>query len=90
MFCSVFFMQSFHSRFLTLYGRRANDESLLEGLGLSAQLGRSGLQRNTLLGQTRDVDGGLLVEAGLVVQQRHVAAQRQRLTSCGGHLEETR
>lgn len=56
------------SCFLTLDGGRANYECLLEGLGLGAELGGSGLQGNALLGQAGDVYGGLLVEARLVVQ----------------------
>lgn len=71
---------------LTLDGRGANDECLLEGLRLGAELGGSGLQRDALLGQTGDVYGGLLVEAGLVVQQRDVTAEGQGLASCRGHL----
>lgn len=70
----------------TLDGWGANDECLLKGLGLGAQLGGSGLQGDPLLGQAGDVDGGLLVEAWLVVQQRHVTAEGQGLTPCGGHL----
>lgn len=73
---------------LTLDGGRANDECLLERLGLGAELGGSGLQRHALLGQTRDVYGGLLVKAGLVVQQRDVTAKRQGLASCRSHLED--
>lgn len=71
---------------LTLDGRGANDERLLEGLSLGAELGGSGLQGDALLGQTGDVYGGLLVETGLVVQQRDVAAEGQGLASCRGHL----
>lgn len=63
---------------LTLDGRGANDERLLEGLGLGAEVGGSGLQRDPLLSQARDVDGGLLVEGRLVVQQRDAAAEGQR------------
>lgn len=70
----------------TLYSWRANDEGLLEGFGLSAQLCVSGLQWDALLRQTRDVNGGLLVQTRLVVQQRNVAAQRQRLATRGRHL----
>lgn len=74
---------------LTLDGGRANDECLLEGLSLGTELGGSGLQGHTLLGQARDVYGGLLVEARLVVQQWDVTAQGQGLAACRGHLEET-
>lgn len=71
---------------LTLDGRGTNDERLLEGLRLGAEVGRSGLQRDPLLSQARDVDGGLLVEAWLVVEQRDAAAEGQRRASCGRHL----
>lgn len=71
---------------LTLNGGGAHYECLLEGLGLGAELGGSGLQGHTLLRQTGDVDGGLLVEAGLVVQQRDVTAEGQGLASGRGHL----
>lgn len=74
------------SRTLTLDGRGANDEGLLEGLRLGAELGGSGLQRDALLGKTGDVYGGLLVEAGLVVQQRDVTAEGQGLAPRRGHL----
>lgn len=60
---------------LTLDGRRANYERLLEGFSLGTELCWSGLQRNTLLGQTWDVDGGLLVESRLVVQQWDITAE---------------
>lgn len=70
----------------TLYGGWTDYEGLLKRFGLCAQLGVSGLQWNTLLGQARDVDGGLLVQTWLIVQQRHVAAQRQRRTTRGRHL----
>lgn len=70
----------------TLYSGWADDEGLLEGFSLSAQLCVSGLQWDTLLCQTRDVDGGLLVQIRLVVEQRNVAAQRQRLATRGRHL----
>lgn len=70
----------------TLYSRWADDEGLLEGFSLSAQLRVSGLEWNTLLRQTRDVDGSLLVQTRLVVEQRNVAAQRQRLAARGRHL----
>lgn len=73
----------------TLDGWWANNKCLLEGLGLGAELGGSGLQRNSLLGQTRDVDGGLLVEARLIVQQWDITTERQGLASCRGHLEDT-
>lgn len=62
-------------RCLTLDGGGANDERLLKGFGLGAQLGGSGLQGDPLLRQAGDVDGGLLVEARLVVQQRDVTAE---------------
>ena len=55
---------------------------------MGAELGGSGLKGHTLLGQTGDVYGGLLVEARLVVQQRDVTAERQRLASCRSHLED--
>lgn len=71
---------------LTLDGGRADDERLLEGLPLGAELGGPGLQRHALLREARDVDGGLLVEARLVVEQRDVAAEGQRLAAGGGHL----
>lgn len=71
---------------LTLYGGGADYECLLEGFSLGTKLGGSGLQGHTLLGQARDVYGGLLVEARLVVEQRDVAAERQGLSSCRGHL----
>lgn len=70
----------------TLYSGWADDEGLLEGFSLSAQLRVSGLEWNTLLRQTRDVDGSLLVQTRLVVEQRNVAAQRQRLAARGRHL----
>lgn len=70
----------------TLDGGGANNECLLEGLGLGAQLGGSGLQGDPLLGQAGDVDGGLLVEARLVVQQRDVTAEGQGLAPRRGHL----
>ena len=60
----------------------------MEGFGLGAELGGSGLQGHALLGQAGDVDGGLLVEAGLVVQQGDVAAKGQGLASGRGHLGE--
>lgn len=63
----------------TLDGGRANYECLLEGLRLGAELRGSGLQRYSLLGNSRDVYGGLLVEARLVVQQRDVTAKGQGL-----------
>lgn len=62
---------------LTLDGRGTNDERLLEGFSLRAELGGSGLQRDPLLSQARDVDGGLLVQGRLVVQQWDAAAERQ-------------
>lgn len=77
------------SSVLTLDGRGANYECLLEGFGLGAELGGSGLQGNTLLSQTGDVYGGLLVEARLVVKQRDITAKGQRLASRRGHLQDT-
>lgn len=74
---------------LTLDGRGANDERLLEGLALGAEVGGSGLQRDPLLGQARDVDGGLLVQGRLVVQQRDTTAERQRRAPSGRHLRGT-
>ncbi|TNN50764.1 hypothetical protein EYF80_039029 [Liparis tanakae] len=65
----------------------ANYECLLEGLRLGAELRGSALQRQSLLGEARDVDGGLLVEARLVVQQRDVTAQGQGLGPRRGHLQ---
>lgn len=61
---------------------------MLEGLGLGAELGGPGLQGHSLLCQTRDVDGGLLVEARLVVEQWDITAERQGLAACRGHLED--
>lgn len=78
-----------HCASLTLDGGRADDERLLEGLGLGAELGGPGLQGHALLREARDVDGGLLVEARLVVEQRDVAAEGQRLAAGGGHLQDT-
>lgn len=77
------------SSLLTLDGGGTNYECLLEGFGLGAELGGSGLQGNTLLGQTGDVYGGLLVETRLVVQQWDVTAEGQRLASRRGHLQDT-
>lgn len=74
---------------LTLDSGGADDQRLLKGLSLRAELGGPGLQGHALLGQARDVDGGLLVEARLVVEQRDVAAERQGLAATGGHLEDT-
>lgn len=68
-------------------GRRAHDEGLLEGLRLGTQLGRPGWQWDTLLGEAWDVDGGLLVESRLVVEQWDVAAQRKRWATSRRHLE---
>lgn len=73
----------------TLDGGRTNDECLLEGLGLGAELRGSALQRYSLLGYAGNVDGGLLVEAGLVVKQRHIAAEGQGRASRRGHLQQT-
>lgn len=70
----------------TLYGGWADNEGLLEGFSLSAQLCVSGLQWDALLCQTWDVDGGLLVQTRLVVEQRNVAAQRKRLATRRRHL----
>lgn len=75
-----------HRASLTLDGGGADNERLLEGLGLGAELGGPGLQGHALLREARDVDGGLLVEARLVVEQRDVAAEGQRLAASGGHL----
>ena len=74
---------------LTLDGWRANYECLLEGFGLGTQLRWSGLQRNARLGQAGDVDGCLLVEARLIVEQGDVTAEGKGLASCRGHLENT-
>ena len=52
-------------------GGGADDERLLEGLRLAAQAGSAGLQRDALLGQTGNVDGSLLVQSRLVVEQWH-------------------
>lgn len=78
-----------HRASLTLDGGGADNERLLEGLGLGAELGGPGLQGHALLREARDVDGGLLVEARLVVEQRDVAAEGQRLAASGGHLQDT-
>lgn len=53
---------------LTLDGRRAHNEGLLEGLCLGTQLSRASLQRHTLLSQAWYIYSGLLVQTRLVVQ----------------------
>lgn len=85
----IFYEATLTSCFLTLDGGRANDECLLEWLSLGTELSGSGLQRHALLGQARDVYGGLLVEARLVVQQRDITAEGQGLASSRSHLEDT-
>ena len=58
----------------TLYGGGgADDEGLLEGLWLGAELGGAGLHGQAGLGQAWDVDGGVMVQCRLVVQKRHSA-----------------
>lgn len=60
------------SRSFTLDGGgRADDESLLKGLRLAAQPSRTRWNGNALLSQPGNVDGSLLVQSRLVVEQRH-------------------
>lgn len=53
---------------LTLDGRRAHNEGLLEGLCLGTQLSRASLQWHTLLSQAWYIYSCLLVQTRLVVQ----------------------
>lgn len=60
-------------------GGWADNESLLEGFCLATQPSRTCWNRDTLLSQPRNVDGRLLVQGWLVVQQRHRSPRRRHL-----------
>lgn len=60
-------------------GGWADNESLLEGFCLATQPSRTRWNRDTLLCKTRNVDGRLLVQSWLVIQQRHRSPRRRHL-----------
>lgn len=63
----------------TLYGGRTDNQSLLERLRLAAQTSRTCWNGDTLLSEPRNVNGGLLVQRWLVVQQRNRPPRRRHL-----------
>lgn len=66
--------------FLTLNsGGWADDKCLLEGFRLAAQPSRTCWNWDTLLSESRNVDGGLLVQCRLVVEQRNCSPRRRHL-----------
>lgn len=60
-------------------GGWADDKRLLEGFRLAAQPSRTRWNRDTLLSESRNVDGGLLVQRRLVVEQRNRSPRRRHL-----------
>lgn len=60
-------------------GGRADNERLLEGFRLTAQPSRTRWNRDALLSESRNVDGGLLVQRRLVVEQRNCSPRRRHL-----------
>lgn len=66
--------------FLTLNsGGWADDKCLLEGFRLATQPSRTSWNRDTLLSESRNVDGGLLIQRWLVVEQRNCSPRRRHL-----------
>lgn len=66
--------------FLTLNsGGWADDKCLLEGFRLATQPSRTRWNGDTLLSKSRNVDGGLLVQRRLVVEQRNRSPRRRHL-----------
>lgn len=67
------------SRLTLNSGGWADDKRLLEGFRLAAQPSRTCWNRDTLLSESRNVDGGLLVQRRLVVEQRNGSPRRRHL-----------
>lgn len=77
--CCVFLSLIAAFSFTLDSGGWADDEGLLEGFSLAAQPSSTRWDRDALLSEPGNVDGRLLVQSGLVVQQRHRPPRRRHL-----------